>query len=84
MHRRPDALHSADVVQLQHFDMLLNDTRAFVNKVAGCGGYGLPGIWQGAFSPHDVHRNGSQGSTIIIYSSSGHSGVFIVIPGNQT
>ena len=80
-HRRPDALHAADMVQLQHFNrsipfyMLPSDIRAFVNKVASSGSHGLPAGWQRILPLHDVHRNGCQGSTIIIYSSSGRRNV---------
>ena len=83
-HRRQGALHAgADTVQLQqHFNrsipfyMLLNDTRVFVKQSrAGISGQGLPGGWQSALSPHDVHRSGCQCSTIIIYSS-GRRSVF--------
>ena len=72
--------YAADIVQLQHFNrnipfyMLLSDTRAFVNKVAGSGGHGLPGGWHSALSPHDVDRNGCQGSTIIIIKVLNFSG----------
>ena len=41
LHRRSGALFAADIVQLQHLNMLLSDTRALVNKVAGSGGHGL-------------------------------------------
>ena len=87
LHRRPGVLRATDMVQLQHFNrsisfyMLLSDTRAFVNKVAGSGGHGLPWGWQSAFSPHDVHQNGCQGTTIII--SAVGAGVFPVTPGNR-
>ena len=41
LHHRPGALHTADMVRLQHFNrsipfyMHLSDTGAFANKVAG-------------------------------------------------
>ena len=64
----PSALHAADTVQLQHFNpfyMPMSDTRAFVNKVAGSDDHGLPGGWQSALSPHDVHRNGWTASLLL-------------------
>ena len=63
-------IHAAHMVQLQRFNHAISfytlDTRAFVNKVSGSGGRGLVGGWQSVVCPHDVHRSGCQGSTIII------------------
>ena len=76
------------MVQLQHFNrsipfyMILSDTCAFVNKVAGSGGH-APAGGQSALHPHDVHRSGSQGSAIII-DSSGRQSIFLKTPGNRT
>ena len=84
LHRRPGALHPADIGQLQLFDMLLSDTRALVNKVAGSGGYGLPGIWQECLVPPMTFTETDARAAPLSFTAAVGAGVFTVIPGNQT